>query len=151
MERTMSDEAPMARVVERDGQLVLEDPVGYAVATAVERVNLYRADSEAVRRLERRAEKKGAEVGSPFAVVVIDVDCPTWSDLVAMLMPGHDWNQFRARGEQPVARGVVPRDFLCQLLDDVRKQSGELVTGATPPGLFTAVFGRGGVTLFEVT
>lgn len=146
---TKSD-APTATVREVNGQLVLEDPVGYAVMCSVERVNLYRADPEAVRRLELRAEKKGAEVGSPFAVVVIDVDCPTWADLVDMLMPGHDWDQFRSRGEKPVARGVVPRDFLCTLLDDVRKQSGEAVTGPTPPGLFTAVFGRGGVTLFEV-
>ncbi len=135
----MSDK-PEAMVREVNGQLVLEDPMAVAVAGVVERWNLYNADPAAVKRLELRAKEKG-----DFAVIVIDVDA-SWTDLADVLMPGHDWQQYRDRGEKPIGRGVVPRDALVDLVESVREK---VVPDPFPAGVFTAVFGLGGVSVYE--
>jgi hypothetical protein len=44
-----------------------------------------------------------------FFVICINVDDPAWTDLAQELMPGHDWQEYRDRGETPVARGSVDR------------------------------------------
>ena len=75
---------PTATVRKVNGQLVLDDPIAYAVMTVVERYNLYQADLEAVQRLEARAKEKGG-TGAGFTVIVIDVD--VYPGIVEGLMP----------------------------------------------------------------
>lgn len=136
---------PTATVRKVNGQLVLDDPIAYAVMTVVERYNLYQADLEAVQRLEARAKEKGG-TGAGFTVIVIDVD--VYPGIVEGLMPGHDWEQYRARGEKPVARGLVPRAALVGLLETIPEDE-RVIPNPLPAGVFTAVFGRGGVSVFE--
>lgn len=138
---------PTATVREIDGKLVLEDPVGFAVMSSVERFNLYNADPESVKRLEARAQEKSKD-GVLFSVIIIDVDVATWTELVDMLMPSNDWQQFRDRGEKPIARGVVPRTLLTDMLGIV-DENAKVLPDPFPTGVLTAVFGMGGVTVFE--
>jgi len=51
-----------------------------------------------------------------FFVICIDVDDPNWSDLVDILMPGHDWQWYRDQGQAPFARGSVMRDTVGEYL-----------------------------------
>lgn len=143
----MDKDQPTATVREVDGQLVLEDPVGFAIMTSIERLNLYNSDPESVKRLEARAVEK-SKSNESFGVVIIDVDVATWTDLVEALMPNYDWQQFRDRGEKPIARGVVPRGLLMEMLGIVNEKA-KVVPDPFPTGVFTAVFGMGGVTVFE--
>lgn len=135
---------PQATVREVDGELVLDDPVAVEVIGTVERINLYRADEVAVKRLEARAAEKTKETGEEFVVVVIEVDDTLWRPLADHLMPDHDWDQFRKLGQIPIARGVVPRKFIVDLLVETMK------VPRFPDGVFTAVFGANGVTVCEL-
>lgn len=57
-----------------------------------------------------------------FAIVCIDVDDKSWTELVDELMPGYDWNQFRRKGQKPVARGIVTRstvDYIAKVVPDI--------------------------------
>lgn len=76
----------------------------------IRRAEFFNQNEERLRQMAVRAREKTIEEGSEQVVVCIDVDDPTWTLLVDMLMPGHDWDSYRARGETPVARGVVPRE-----------------------------------------
>lgn len=96
----------------------------------------YDANADRMRQLEERAATKP----EPSVAICIDVDDSTWTQLVDALMPGQDWEQFRTRGEKPVARGVVPRKLVVDLVADVYPAAGE-----PPDGAFTAVFAGGGV------
>lgn len=139
---------PQATVREVNGQAVIDDPQGLAVLGAIERHNLYRADPDATERLEARAREKTEQTNKPFGVIMIDVDVPDFADMAEALMPDHDWDSYRGRGEKPVARGCVPRELLVEMVNAVREDAR---VGADPmPERFTAVFGLGGVTLFEV-
>lgn len=133
----------IARVVERDGQLVLEDPQAEAVFGAIERLHLFRCQSkpDMVRLLDRAAVKSISL--EPHCVIVIDVDRGHWRWLVDMLMPGHDWEAYRKRSELPVALGVVPVDLIQRPLEETG--------GPLPDQPFVAIFGIGGVTILPGT
>lgn len=129
----------IARIVERNGQLVLEDPQAEAVFGAIERLNFFQLQPKAdmLRLLDRAAVKSiGLE---PHCVIVIDVDHGNWRWLVDMLMPGYNWDAHRKRGETPVARGAVPVDLI--------RRPIETLSGALPAEAFVAVFGVGGISV----
>lgn len=108
------------------------EPIAYCPkesfgATDVERALFYNAQDQAsIARLERRAQEKTREAGEQQLVVCIDVDDPAWTFLVDMLMPGADWEQFRARGERPIARGVVPAGPLADIVAKTYPAAGEV-------------------------
>jgi len=81
--------------------------------TDIQRAQFYLLNKERLVQLAARAKEKGKD----FGVICIDVDDPTFSEVVEALMPGHDWEQYRARGETPIARGVVPDDLLRAVVD----------------------------------
>lgn len=130
-----------AYLKEVNGELVLVDPVGAAVSETIERLNLYHRDDAAMTRLMNRAREKGDD----FVVVLFDADDPLFEGAVEALMPGHDWNQYRARGELPVARGVVPRKLVTNI-QSVLKKAKVLLLPPIPKGFFVAIYGAGGVT-----
>lgn len=139
------DEMPMATVeMGPDGKVYLNDPVGFAVMGVVERVNLYRYDPVAVERLEKRAAEKTLEEGSHFVVVLIDMDDSFWKGFGEVLMPDADWDQYRKRGEKPMARGVIPRQLLLDVLNDTKTEYAFDL-----PDALTAVFSMNGVSYFR--
>lgn len=54
-----------------------------------------------------------------FFIICIDYDDPAWRDLADALMPGHDWQSYRDRGERPVARGSVMTSGVGDYLKEV--------------------------------
>ena len=106
------DVAPRAIVrTGRDGQLVLDDPAALAMVRAVEKHNCkatFDAHAERISHFVKRVAERGL-TGREVVITVVNVDDPHGGPLAEMLMPGHDWQPYRDRGEVPFARGLAVR------------------------------------------
>ncbi len=102
------------------GQLVLIDPAGYAMIQAVERENCRRLLRDTmldrVEHFAQRISERGA-TPADLVIVILNQDDANGAALGEILMPGHDWNAYRARGEVPYARGLAERPGLQELFD----------------------------------
>lgn len=86
------------------------------------RQRLYDLNETRLAQLAYRALRRGVSPDDLF-IVCIDVDDESWRDLVEELMPGHDWQEYRDRGETPVARGSVTsgiREYLSEVVPDIK-------------------------------
>lgn len=123
------------------------EPIAYCPkesvgATDFLRVEFYALqDTKRMLQLQDRARAKTAQVGEQQLVVCIDVDDPAWTDLVNMLMPGANWDEFRERGERPVARGVVPTALMSEAVARCYPAAGVVPADRT----CVLVFAAGGV------
>lgn len=126
--------------VNKDGEPIAFCPKESIGLTDLRRAQFFTANKERLAQLEERAAEKGPD----FAVVCIDVDDPTWTDLVEQLMPGQDWSAIRATGAAPVARGIVTREPIVTLVEALYPAAGD-----PPEGAFTVVFAAGGATFFS--
>ena len=139
---------PEATVREVNGELVLDDPTALSVVRAVGKHNC-RATAELnadrILHFARRAAERGL-LPKDVAIVVINMDDPFGSDVGDALMPGHDWQAYRDRGEVPFARGLAGRDGIQGILDMVDQDAA-----AKLHRLETAVvvFDHGTVEVFE--
>ena len=115
-------------------------PGGLVRGTDFERIMLFNENRERLLEFAAKAEKRG----DGAVVVCIDVDDPTWVELVEVLMPGANWDQFRARGEKPVARGIAMRTGMQDIITKVYPAAGKLKTEGTN----ILVFAAGGVGIF---
>jgi hypothetical protein len=117
---------PTARVESINGQLVLIDPTAEGVIAAVENHNekirrqncrgLFEANLDRVRHFKNRVSHLGLTADA-VVIVVLNVDDPYGGSLAEVLMPGHDWQQYRDRGEMPCARGLAERSGIQDALD----------------------------------
>ncbi len=107
--------------------------------TDIERVQFYGLNESRMQELLARAVQKG----DGFVAICIAVDDPAWTWLVDALMPGHDWEQYRQRGEIPVARGVAPRDLVVETIEKCYPAALPV-----PDRAFVAVFAAGGISVF---
>lgn len=114
------------------------------------RDRFFQPNRERLEHMAFRATKKGL-ARDEFITVAIDVDDPSWSEVVETLMPGCDWQAIRDRGEKPVARGTVLVgsivDFLCQVCPDI----APALTGELPQGIVRAVvMADGGASVYYI-
>ena len=118
--------------------------------STAEREAFYRLNEVRLGELAHRAIQRGMKPDE-FVTVCIDVDDPSWTDLVEVLMPGHDWDAYRARGEKPVARGTVRADiteYLCEVVPNI----APALTRDLPPGKARCiVMGNGGASVYHIT
>lgn len=102
-----------------DGSLVLVDPDAFALAEALGKgacKNLLAANAE---RLAHFAERARGRYDVCF--VLLDVDDVRGAALADVLMPGHDWQQYRNRGEKPLARGLATLDGMIGVLEQIQE------------------------------
>lgn len=80
------------------------------------------ANAERVNYFALRMAEKGWSPDD-VVIVLVDVDEPGGFGraLADDLMPGHDWQEIRDRGEIPVARGLCHRSGIQALLDSITK------------------------------
>ena len=112
--------------------------------TDIERGQFYNLNKDRLSQLADRAKEKTKETRVEQGVICIDVDDPSWTNLVDILMPGHDWDSYRSRGEKPVARGVVPRSLLALTVKEAYPAAGDLVDGKVN----ILIFAGGGIAIF---
>jgi hypothetical protein len=124
-----------ARVYRDDkGQLVLEDSVAEGVIAAVNSHNyrlamltcrkVFEAQHDRIKHFTKRAVELGY-TNKDLVIVLINVDTEFGRPLAEMLMPDHDWQQYRDKGEIPFARGLAGREGVQAYLD-----AGDKLTAA---------------------
>lgn len=128
----------------KKGEPIAWCPVDSLGITDIEREQFYRLNKDRLMQLAVRARQRTSEMGEEQCVVCIDVDDPRWTPLVDMLMPGHDWDSYRARGEKPVARGVVPCEPIESVVEDMYPAAGKFHTNGITN---VVVFAAGGATI----
>lgn len=67
--------------------------------------------AERVTYFKKRIQEKGLDPHG-MAIVVINVDDKNGAPIAESLMPNHDWQIYRDRGEIPFALGIVYREGL---------------------------------------
>lgn len=139
-----------------DGQVVLNDPVAEGVISAIDSHNagitwsnledLFNAQLERVAHFKNRMTvlNKSPE---DFVIVIINADCPFGGPLAESLMPGHDWQPFRDRGEMPVARGIASRGPIQNLLSTISGRAAEQLEQSE--GVATVVVSWGTARVFS--
>jgi hypothetical protein len=140
---------PRATVREIDGELVLDDPDALAVARAVAKHNCKATvdhQAERVAHFRQRVVDRNLEP-STVVIVLINVDDPVGGLLAESLMPGHDWGEYRDRGEVPYARGLAARDGIEKMVKTLDEDAGEKL--AAIAGLAIVVFDFGTVEVFS--
>lgn len=91
------------------------DVVVDAIDMTNQRSAFYMANYDAILRLASRAQETG-RTHETHVIVAIDANDSTWIELRDVLMPGHNWDAYRERGERPVARGIVPKNVFSEWL-----------------------------------
>ncbi len=127
-----SDGEPQGAVVrEVDGQLVLDDPVAVAVIHAVEKHNCrntLQMNTDRVEHFKRRLVERGM-TSDQAVIVLLNVDDVHGGPLADALMPGHNWQEIRDRGEIPFARGLAMRDGIQEALGVFDKDAATKLQG----------------------
>lgn len=117
---------PRARIIEVNGQLVLDDPDAYAFAKVVGKHNCkatLNLNKDRMVHFAKRVHEKGLKP-KDVVIVVINID-DRYGDLGEALTPGVDWQEIRDRGEIPFARGLAGREGIQAFLDDVDAESAK--------------------------
>jgi hypothetical protein len=143
------NEKPRATVREIDGQLVLDDPDAVAVATAVALYNctaVFDANAERVEHFAKRIEEKGL-TSADVVIVILNVDT-NGAVLAEGLMPGHNWQEYRDRGEIPFARGLAGREGIQGVLEVLHPESAKEL--AMIEGVAAVVVDYGVAAVFKV-
>lgn len=118
--------------------------------TAEARDLFFQPNRERLEHIAFKATKRGL-APNEFIAVAIDVDDPSWSEVVNTLMPDHDWQAIRDRGEKPVARGTVLGDGIIDYLSQVCPDIAPALTGTLPRGVVRAVvMADGGASVYHI-
>lgn len=122
----MSDQ-PRATVREISGQLVLDDPDAVAVMRAVGKHNCrgtLEINADRVEHFKHRLAERGLSP-TEAVIVLLNVDDPNGGQIAEALMPGHNWQEYRDRGEVPFARGLAMREGIEGTLDIFDKEAAD--------------------------
>lgn len=102
-----------------DGAMVLVDTKASAIVEALAKDACQRLLAANAERLEHFAER--AKGRDNVCFVLLDVDDPRGAAVAERLMPGHDWQSYRRRGEKPVARGLATFDGMIDVLEVIEE------------------------------
>lgn len=152
-------EKPEAFVEEKNGELILNDPVAEGIMIAVashnkrvgkENCRIVYEDPEQQERIKHFAERiRQRELNQREVVIVlISVDDIYGKPLVNHLMPGMDqmWQDFRNKGQKPFARGIVMRKEMEEIVSSIDNEAG--VKLKEHKGIAVVVIDSGTVDIF---
>ncbi len=136
--------------IDRNG--VLRDPHALAVIHAVERENcrriLVNEFMEPLQRFAMRMRERGLTMAQAM-LVSFNVDEPVGAAFADEMMPGYAWDEIRAKGQVPYARGIAMRDGLQEVLDANFPHAGASLRAITED-VAILVADRGIVTVFSL-
>lgn len=118
---------------EIDGQLVLDDPEAVAVINAVGKhncKNTLEINADRVDHFRQRLAERGM-TADQAVIVLLNVDDVHGGLLADVLMPGHNWQEIRDRGEVPFARGLAMRDGIQDALGTFDEDAATKLQGMT--------------------
>lgn len=151
----MSSSDDMTAHVERDadGNLVLIDPVGFAVMQAVARVNLDAIVEANAGRIKHFMERFRIRECTPdeICIVLINVDDePVGREIANRLCPGMDstWEELRAQGMVPFARGLAGREFIQVAVELFDTYAAEVLK-SVPDKLVVVVVSHGVANVYD--
>ena len=86
-----------------------------------------------------------------MVLTFIDVDDPTWTTIVDALMPGHNWQEYRDRGEKPMARGSAYADGIIDVISELAPEVAAELNQEYPKDTFrTLVMGSRVVSVYLI-
>ena len=112
---------------DNNGNLILEDKEALGVIKAVSKHNCkstLELNKDRVEYFQQRFVDAGYSP-EEIVIVVIHVDDSNGRILADALMPGHNWQEYRDRGEKPFARGLADRAYVQDFLDIVDREAGK--------------------------
>lgn len=145
----MTNQPPRSVVREVDGQLVLIDLDVVVTINAVNKHNCkatFKKNEDRVLYFSRRMDALGESLRWKL-IVILNVNDRLGGALAEVLMPGHDWQQYRDRGEVPFARGLAGREPIQGLLDTVDQDAAKKLREIT--GKAVVVMDHGAIEVFE--
>lgn len=110
---------PKSLVRDVEGQLVLDDPAAEAMVNALSKHNCRNTlelNADRVVHFKKRLAERGM-TADQAVIVLLNVNDVHGGPLADGLMPGHNWQEIRDRGEIPFARGLAMRDGIQEALD----------------------------------
>lgn len=100
--------------------------------------------------MARKAIQANGLTPLEFVMTCIQVDDARWRGIVDALMPGYDWQQYRDRGEEPIARGSA-MSSLCEYLSEEMPDMAAALLEKPKDGFVKAiVLGEQGGTVYEI-
>lgn len=128
-----SEDYPRAVVRKVDGQLVLDDPDAVAVMRVVAKhncKNTLEINADRVEHFKNRLAERGM-TADQAVIVLLNVDDVHGGLLADILMPDHNWQEYRDRGEVPFARGLAMRDGIQEVLETFDEDASTKLQGMT--------------------
>jgi len=115
------------------------------------RQEIFDASAQRLTDMAYRAVHELGHKPTEIVTVAIHVDDPDWTDLAETLMPGQDWQQYRDRGEKPIARGTASAG-IADYLSSVCPNLATVISEGPPDGhLFAFVMDCGGASVYAVS
>lgn len=111
------------------------------------RHRFYEVNQPRLQEFVSRLRERG-DAPSDVCATCIDVDDPSWTELVDVFMPGHDWNQYRVRGERPVARGLAGREGIENVMKVLVPDLGQKMATLPRDQVIICVFAAGGASVY---
>jgi hypothetical protein len=83
-------------------------------------LRFFAANADRMKHFTQRVRELGRS-GADTVITLIDVDDPTGHGkiLADMLVPDENWQQYRDRGEVPVARGLAASESFPEILEEL--------------------------------
>lgn len=131
--RRQSGDPHLAVVGKIGDQVVMDDPVAVAMIQTVGKHNckrMFELNADRVAHFKQRISDRGMSP-SDALIVLINVDDPNGGRLAASLMPGHSWQEYRDRGETPIARGLAMRPGIDEVIGDFDKAAADKLKAMT--------------------
>jgi hypothetical protein len=105
------------------------DRVAYAVMQEVNKANCkntFEAQMDRVQYFKNRIAEKQLDPKSVI-IILINVDSLYGSEFTDVLMPGHDWQQYRDKGEVPFGRGLVMKEGIIEMIATIDEEAAEKI------------------------
>ncbi len=141
---------PTAVVRRVNGELVVDDPDACAIFRVVQKHNCrvtLDLNADRIAYFKHRLSERGL-TAAQAVIVILNVDDPNGAVLAEVLMPGHNWQEYRDRGEVPFARGLAMRDGIQKALGVIDKDAAEKLEEMTDVAVAVVVVDCGVAEIF---